>query len=517
MRTTKRWLQKGFVAIAIASSTWPLFAAALPSGPAEVPPFFGVRAGTTLKSTVDGMFGTPTGGAVANTYEYRAVAGAADIAHQVIEYFPDTQQVARLDAYLKSPLSAAAIRGQFGVSVLTRQRGDGKQEELFYPRLNGVIYAQGKPDEVIAISYISPRALADIYVDEFNQHRVAKRYPEALQAADNAVKVDPDYARGYLSQGLYYYFQNNDDEALVRFTAASRASYNTRKKSHAHVWMGIVYAKKKQLELAREQFRKAIAVAPDFSTAYFEYGKFLVDQNQPEQAEAAYRKAVQINPDDMQSRYEIGMIHYRGKAWEKAQPHFKQLSDWADSPNSANAAPRFKSDIYGNFARVTQELELARNPLAGSELADKLIALYEKGLRADPGSPFICNNIGYEYERTGRLDKAEQYYRQGLATDPKHEILNRNLADILMAMRRYEEARRQAEVALGIKANDPWMMMNAARSSAALGRRDDALAWLRKAGAAGYQAKMDGNALEGGYFAGIVSDDELRRMLPGRR
>ncbi len=517
MRAVRRWLRQCGVVAVMGLCMQSLCAAPLPAVPAEIQVFFGVRAGATVKAAVDGMLGAPVRATGTDAYEYRAVAGAADIASEVIEYFPETQQVARLAAYLKTPLSAAALRAQFGAPVLTRQRGDGKQEELFFPRLNGLIYAPGKPDEVIAISYLSPRALADAFVVLFNQHQSAKRYQAALEAADNAVQADPDYARAYLSQGIYYFYQDNADEALVRFVAASRARYNLLKKAHAHVWIGIAHSKKKQPELAREQFHKAIAMAPSFFTAHFEYGNFLVAQNQPDQAEAAFQKALLISPDNSSARFEIAAIHYKRKEWTKALPHLKQLSDWADSPAAANASPSFKATIYGEYAHVFNEVETAHNPLAGSDLAEKIIALYEKGLRLDPGNAFICNNIGYEYERTKRLEKAEQYYRQGLATNPKHVVLNHNLADVLFGMRRYDEARRQAEIALGVNANDMWMMMNAARSSAALGSKEDALAWLRKAGAAGYQARMDGNALEGGYFRGIASDEELRRMLPGTR
>ena len=57
-----------------------------------------------------------------------------------------------------------------------------------------------------------------------------------------------------------------------------------------------------------------------------------------------------------------------------------------------------------------------------------------------------------------------------------------------------------------------------ARAYALLKRGSEAMSWVRKAGAAGYRAQYRRSIfLEEGVFDDYVSEDELQRLLPGRR
>ena len=65
--------------------------------------------------------------------------------HDVIAFDTDTQQVVRLDAYLKTPLPASVFQGQFGPRVATRDRDDGGRKEFYFPRMQGLIYGDKSP------------------------------------------------------------------------------------------------------------------------------------------------------------------------------------------------------------------------------------------------------------------------------------------------------------------------------------------------------------------------------------
>lgn len=491
----------------------------LPAVAAEVPLFFNIRAGASDKTGVDALLGAPQRQIKPDLYEYRAASGAGDIAFETVEYFPDTSQVARLEAYLKTPLPAAALRAQFGKPALLRERSDGKQEEMFFPRLNGLVYAHGNPDEVLAISYFSPRALADAFVDRANQHLRAKRYADMKEPSDNAVQADPDYARGYLSQGIYFYYQKDYDEALVRLVAATRARYSLQKQAQAHLWLGTVYWRYKNMpDKAREELQKALAMTPDADGAHLEYGRLLKAQKQFDQAAAEFTKAIVLNPAGPEARVELANQHFDRKDWKAALPLYKQLSDWADSAVATDYDAQRKSNIYSRYAYCLSATMGARNLLATSDPdAETILSSYGKALRLTPDNVWVLGMLGWEHAQSGNFKHAEDAYRKGLALDPKHLWINQNLANVLLEMRRYAEARRQAEYALSLKSDDATQMMNMARAYAALGNKEQALAWLRKAGAAGYKATMRGLYLEDGYFEAIVSDDELRRLLPGRR
>ncbi|MBZ5538302.1 MAG: hypothetical protein LAO31_20305 [Acidobacteriia bacterium] len=79
---------------------------------ADVPAFLNVVPGMTTKPEVDLSFGEPLRRVNPDSElcEYGPPAEANIFERLVITYFSDTKQVARLDAYFKSPHSAESIR-----------------------------------------------------------------------------------------------------------------------------------------------------------------------------------------------------------------------------------------------------------------------------------------------------------------------------------------------------------------------------------------------------------------------
>jgi tetratricopeptide (TPR) repeat protein len=430
--------------------------------------------------------------------------------------------VARLDAWLKVPIPVAELRARFGKAALQQTRKDGRQEELFFPRLTGFITPKDQPDLAVAISYLSARALSDALCEQSQQFNHEQRYAESGEPADNAVRVDPDYARAYLVQGIHHYYQRDFNEAMVSFVAATHAKYPPQKIAHAHVWLGTLYwHKKMQPKKAREEFNIALSIAPDFGTAYLEYGRFLKAQREVDAAIDAFAKATQLDQAPHEARMELAKIHFERKEWTKTLPYLVQLADWADKGGKSAANQALSvANIYALYGYTLSAIRGKRNELLGDDgSSTKIVAAYEKSISLNPKVPsWVFEELGHEYFDDADLGRAEASYRKGLALEPKHLGLNQKLADTLLAAQHYEEARRQAEFALSLEPKDTWQMMNIARANALLGKRQDAMAWLRKAGAAGYQAQyIGGLMLEDGIFENFISDDELQRLLPGRR
>lgn len=509
------------------------FAAAevLPRLAAQVVPFLTVRAGTSSLAEVERVLGAPLRQIKPDLYEYAAPAGAsADIQKIQVEYFSTSsgeRLVARLDAWLGAPLLVADLRARFGQAVLTQNRKDGQRELLFFPQLVGVITSIDQPDVALAMSYLAPVTLANVYCDLSQQAIRERRYAEAKEPADNAVLVDPDYARAFLAQGIHFYYMKEFEEAMVRFVAATRAKYPARKVAHAHAWLAAVYwMKKSQPEPARAEFVKALAIAPDFDLLYLEYGRFLKAQKEGDAALKAFEKASELGQAQGQTltmneaRMELAMLLVGRKASDKALPYLSQLATWADGGGKASAAILNADYIYAYYGYTLAAVRGGRNLLLGGDDAEtqKVIAAYEKAVRLETKAPWVYAALGSEYEDSSEWAKAETMYRRGLSLDAKHLGLNQKLADVLVEAGQYEAALRQAELVLAMAPNDAERMMTMARAYGWLKRGQEAVSWLRKAGAAGYRAQYRRSILlEEGVFDDWLSEDELRRLLPGGR
>jgi len=493
----------------------------LPPFAAESVPFMALRAGSSGIAQVEAQLGKPLSQSKPDMQAYSPPSGVGDIDIVQVEYFPDSRVVARLDAWLKVPIPVAELRARFGKAALQQTRKDGRQEEFFFPRLTGLIANKDQPDLAVAISYLSARALSDAFCEKSQQFNREQRYAESKEPADNAVRVDPDYARAYLVQGIHHYYQKDFNEAMVSFVAATHAKYPSQKIAHAHVWLGTLYWQKKmQPKKAREEFSKALAIAPDFGSAYLEYGRFLKAQKELDGAIDAFAKVTQLDQAPHEARMELARIHFERKEWSKALPYLVHLVDWVDKGGKPTNQALSAANIYALYGYTLSAIRGKRDELLGDDGSSaKIVDAYEKSIGLNPKVPsWVFEELGHEYFDDADLGRAEASYRKGLALEPRHLGLNQKLADVLLALQRYEEARRQAEFALSLAPNNTWQMMNIARAYALLDKRQEAMAWLRKAGAAGYQAQYIGSLmLEDGIFDKLISEDELQRLLPGRR
>lgn len=506
-------------------------AEALPRFAAQVVPFLSLRAGTSSLADVERVLGAPVRQIKPDVFEYAAPAGSAgasmDIQKIQIEYFSESHLLARIDAWLVTPVLAADVRSRFGLPVLTQTRKDGQREELFFPQLMGVITSLDQPDVVLAMSYLAPATLANVYCDLSQQAIRERRYADAKEPADNAVLVDPDYARAFLAQGIHFYYLKEFDEAMVRFVAATRAKYPARKVAHAHAWLAAVYwLKKSQPEPARAEFVKALAIAPDFDLLFLEYGRFLKAQKELDAAVNALVKASELGQAQGQTqtaneaRMELAILLVGRKASGQALPYLTQLAAWVDGGGKSSVSILNADYIYAYYGYALATVRGERNLMLGGADPEtqKVIAAYEKAVHLETKAAWVYAALGSEYEDSSEWAKAEAMYRRGLVLDARHLGLNQKLANVLVEAGHYEAALRQAEVVLAMAPNDVERMMTMARAYGLLKREQEAMSWLRKAGAAGYRAQYRRSILlEEGVFDDWLSEDELQRLLPGRR
>ena len=80
-----------------------------------------------------------------------------------------------------------------------------------------------------------------------------------------------------------------------------------------------------------------------------------------------------------------------------------------------------------------------------SKAYDKLIKAYDK----DKKNPDILNYLGYTLRKTGNLEKAENYYLEGLELDAGHLGINEYLGELYVQTGRIELAKKRLAVLKG--------------------------------------------------------------------
>jgi tetratricopeptide (TPR) repeat protein len=344
--------------------------------------------------------------------------------------------------------------------------------------------------------------MADVFVERFNDMIREKRYDDAQTEADKAVLLDPDYARGYVAQGIYYQSQKNTEEAIVRYIAGAGARYSSRARAAAHARLGALYWGDKMLsDKAEAEFKKALSLAPDLDEAHYLYGSFLEAQKRMDEAMAQMSTTVELNASHISARSALAQALYQKEDYRRALPHYEVLSRWVAAGNASNLTDKSKAEVHFRYGYC----------LAAKGDSRAAIEAYSRAIEKDAKFVLAFNNRGREHQRLREFDKAMENYREGLKVDPKDRLLNQNLGVALLESGRPEEARRQLELTRGLSPTNTSVQFDLARCWAALGKKKQALMSLQQAVASGYNDRS--RLTSDRYLAVLQKEGDFKKLL----
>lgn len=228
---------------------------------------------------------------------------------------------------------------------------------------------------------------------------------------------------------------------------------------------------------AERKFRtvlKAVARNPE---ANYMQGVALQCQGKHKPATRSFKKAIRYD-EEMYAAYEKLGISYLaigeqedaqsqlGKLEEfrqacgeecpatLVQAHAKLVSAMAGPEETRTADPDGDTQGQGKgqhsllFEPVAepQSAYLGAVQLINSGDFDRAIEVLRDLTRAIGPHPDVLNYLGYAHRRLRRFDRAQAYYEQALAIDPKHRGANEYLGEMWVELGRLDDARRRLAV-----------------------------------------------------------------------
>jgi TolB-like protein/KaiC/GvpD/RAD55 family RecA-like ATPase/TPR repeat protein len=155
-----------------------------------------------------------------------------------------------------------------------------------------------------------------------------KRGPQDLKRAmecfELAVREDPGFALGYVGQAdsavlLRWYWGIDREENLAKAKAmAERALQLDPTLAEAHTTLGFVRMEEYDLRRAEKEFRMAIEVKPNYTTAHLWYTMVLETQLRWAEALKEAEKAVELDPLSGVSIRNLGLYYYARRDFSKA-------------------------------------------------------------------------------------------------------------------------------------------------------------------------------------------------------
>jgi len=235
-----------------------------------------------------------------------------------------------------------------------------------------------------------------------------KRTSESLRLAieyfQQAVAMDPNYARGYAGLADAYalisgYNLTPRTESMPRARAAAlRALEIDDQLAEAHNSLALVAENYDwDWQTAEKEFRRAIQLDPNYATAHQWYAEYLAYQGRFNEALSESERARQLDPLSLIIATDNAAILYYARQYDLAIEKCRAVLDM--EPNFSKA--HLMSLVY------------AQKGMYGDALAD-----IEKWRRADDG-PWVWGTLAYVYGRLGQrpraqneLEKLEQFSRR---------------------------------------------------------------------------------------------------------
>jgi len=295
--------------------------------------------------------------------------------------------------------------------------------------------------------------------------------------------VDDNVYKNYLSRDnlVHYYFSlaeynfltGNFEEGFRNYERASKAGYDI---DWAHNNLGASYLNRGKIDMAIAEYKKSIAVNPNFSNARFNLGAAYVTTGQPNLADAEFAKCLETADDKLFIRYNMGLAYSAARLWAKAAEHFaavvayepaymdarqrlavayrfagsadadKLLEQLKTQPNSFELHYQLGhvylkqyqvEEAIAEFKKVIQlnpELSEGYNSMAMVLIHkgqnDEAIPFCRKAIALNPASADAYNNLGVAYGNKGDTRQAIEYWRKAIEVNPDHNLAKENLKKV---------------------------------------------------------------------------------------
>ena len=154
-----------------------------------------------------------------------------------------------------------------------------------------------------------------------NAYAKQERIDEAIESAEQALKIDPAYGVAHYNLGNFYVAKGRLDEALYHYHEAI-SIYPRYVEAQGN--LGNVLAMRGELDGAAEHYREALELSPGQSKIHFSLGNVLVLQGRLDEAIKHYDEALKNEPNFAAAHHNLGRVLAARGDLRKAIDRFRE-------------------------------------------------------------------------------------------------------------------------------------------------------------------------------------------------
>jgi tetratricopeptide (TPR) repeat protein len=328
---------------------------------------------------------------------------------------------------------------------------------------------------------------------------------KAVALFEKVSEDDPNFHLGLAGLAeayrLRYMLDHNQKWEDLALNAANRALEADSQLESVYVTLGRIHNSTGQFDVAREEFERALSMAPRDADAMQGMAQAYQRLGRNSEAESMFLRATAIQPDSWEGYLRLANFYYNVRRYPEAEKQYRRVLELAPDNAAAytNLGTVLTNENRFGEARKVLEKAVALNPTypAYTNLGDvyymegryaDAAANYEKALRLNKDDYRMWGSLGAAYAATPALanrskavfEKAARLAEQQAREAPDAGVQS-DLGAYYALLKMPDKARIRLESALALAPEDPRVAMNAAEGYAILGDRAAATLHLRKA------------------------------------
>lgn len=311
--------------------------------------------------------------------------------------------------------------------------------------------------------------LGDYYLRFGLFYHHTKQYEKAIDIYLKGIKVDPNSSDLYAALGLVYLSKKDNSDALRAFNHALKLD---AKNPDALAGLGYIAMLDGNLKKAEELIKTALSIDPNRIAALSSLGSLWMKEKHYLEAQKVYEKLLYLRPKEKWIRLSLDDA-INGPILDEIQDlikndHFSEAAQryqllLEKSPNN----PRYFYGLGQMYMRLKEyeqsimvnQRGLEKNPeenelrialgyayFYNHDLENALKTLTQ-AVEIDGKDPEGLAGLGRVYALKNNFCAAETFYKKALSIDPKNLSAMSFYSNLLMKLRRYQEAQ---EVLLGL-------------------------------------------------------------------
>jgi serine/threonine protein kinase/tetratricopeptide (TPR) repeat protein len=282
-----------------------------------------------------------------------------------------------------------------------------------------------------------------------------KDYDQAITDFNQAIKLDPKFAKAFSNRGNAYMEKDQVDKALADY---SRAIELDPKFAIAYNNRGNAYSKQKDYDRAIADYTQAIRFAPQLAQPFYNRGNAYLDKRAYDKAIADYTEALRIEPGFLLALNNRGNAYRDSGDYKRAHENYSQAlkldPHFALALTNRGATHVAQEEYEAAVTAYTEAIELdpksaqaylgRGNGYYRLNMSDKAFADYSKAIQLDPKLADAYHNRGTIYLDRQEASKAIADYDKAIQLSPNYALafLNRSKAHTLLGNQRQADEDR---------------------------------------------------------------------------